>query len=420
MDIPHARADTEVVARLVQGGEHLHAVAGSLDGGDIRVEVADRTDELVELGVAHVGVDLSLRSHAGGSQAEGAHGPLQVRRLLSLAQRQQLADGWLVDLNNLRTSGDEVVDLVAQRQGNLVGGLAQRLVVADEGPREHRHRTGEHALDRLVGQLLGLLEPGDSHRLRTTDVAEQDWRTDAAGTVGLHPRVLGGVVALQLLGEVLHHVVALRLTVDEDVQVQLLLALDDVRDLVAHRLGVLLLSDLALAQLRARLADLGGLREGADRGGRQRREVQLLLLGLATLLDVTSVAVLLGDLGGALADLVVVGQLGGRAGLHGLAGLGQRLLVGLGALAAQDAGEQGDLADLLLAECQPAAQLVAQGGLAGQGVRHVQQGRGGGDGDRAALGQRLQGLQGSVQVGAPDVAAVDDAGDQQLFAGPAR
>src|SRR5699024_4185804 len=93
VDVPHTRANTQVVARLVQGGEHLHAVAGCLDGGDIRVEVADRSDELVELGVAHVGVDLSLRSHAGGSQAEGAHGPLQVRRLLSLAQRQQLADG---------------------------------------------------------------------------------------------------------------------------------------------------------------------------------------------------------------------------------------------------------------------------------------------------------------------------------------
>src|SRR5699024_7198194 len=103
----------------------------------------------------------------------------------------------------------------------------------------------------------------------------------------------------------------------------------------------------------------------------------------------------------------------------GLAGLGQRLLVGPGALAAQDAGEEGDLADLLLAECQPAAQLVAQGGLAVQGVRHVQQGRGGGDGDRAALSQRLQGLQGGVQVGAPDVAAVDHACDQQFFAGPA-
>ena len=48
----------------------------------------------------------------------------------------------------------EVGDLVAQRERDLVGGLAERLVVAHERPREDRDRTGEHALDRLLGQGL--------------------------------------------------------------------------------------------------------------------------------------------------------------------------------------------------------------------------------------------------------------------------
>ena len=419
MDVPHARADTQVVARVVQCGEHLHAVAGCFDGGDVRVEVANSADELIELRVAHVRVDLRLRFNARGRQAEGADSPLQVGRLVCFLQWQQLADGGLVDLDDLRTSVDEVADLVAQGQRHLVGGVAEWLVITDEGPCEHRDWAGEHALHWLVGQLLGFLEPRYGHGVRTANVAEQDWRTDAAGTVRLDPRMLGGVVALELLGEVLNHVVALWFAVDEHVEAEVFLALDDVCDFVDHGLVVLLFGELTLAQRGACLADLGGLREGADRRGWQWWQVQFCLLRGAAFFDVAAVAVGFGDFRGALADLGVVRQFGSLSGRHCLTRCGQRLRVFLGLLAAQCAGEECDFLDLLCTECEPAAQFVAQRGFAVEGVWHVQQGCGGGDGDWAAGGEGLQGVQRGVQVGAPDVASVDDANDQQFFTSPA-
>ncbi len=110
--------------------------------------------------------------------------------------------------------------LVADRQRDLVGGVGQRLVVADERPRQDRHRAGQHALDRLVGQRLRVGGPVDRHRRGPGDVTVEDRRAHAAAAVGLHPAVLGGGEAVQLLGEVLHHVVALRLAVHQHVQAE--------------------------------------------------------------------------------------------------------------------------------------------------------------------------------------------------------
>ena len=66
------------------------------------------------------------------------------------AQREQLAQRGLVHLDDGDAGGLEVGDLVAQGEADLVGGVAERLVVADERPREDRHRAGEHALDGLA------------------------------------------------------------------------------------------------------------------------------------------------------------------------------------------------------------------------------------------------------------------------------
>ena len=84
------------------------------------------------------------------------------------------------------------------------------------------------------------------------DVAEQDRRAHVARAVGLHPGVLGEDVALHLLGEVLDHVVALGLAVDEDVEADLLLEADHALDLGAHAALVLGLVDLALREASAR------------------------------------------------------------------------------------------------------------------------------------------------------------------------
>lgn len=112
----------------------------------------------------------------------------------------------------------EVRDLVAQCQAYLVGGLAQRLVVAHEAPREDRDRTGEHALDGLVRERLGVRGPVDGDRLRPRDVAPQDRRTRAARAVRLHPAVARDREPVEVLREVLDHVVALGLAVHQHVR----------------------------------------------------------------------------------------------------------------------------------------------------------------------------------------------------------
>ena len=66
--------------------------------------MVDRVDDDVELGVAQVGVDLGGGGRPSGGQAEGADGPLQVGGAVGAPQRQGLADGGLVDLDDADTA----------------------------------------------------------------------------------------------------------------------------------------------------------------------------------------------------------------------------------------------------------------------------------------------------------------------------
>ena len=87
------------------------------------------------------------------------------------------------------------------------------------------------------------------------------------------------VEAFEVLGEVLDHVVALGLAVHQDVVAELFLQLHNALDLVLHELLVLLVGEVALVVAGTGRTDFGGLREGADGGGGQRRQVQGLFLG---------------------------------------------------------------------------------------------------------------------------------------------
>ena len=117
-----------------------------------------------------------------------------------------------------------------------------------------------------------------------SDVTKENRRPHAATAVGLHPAVLGGEESVQLLGEILHHVVAFRFAVHQHIEAEMLLQLDHIGDLSLHPAGVLGLVDLAGDQRRAGLTDLDGLRKRPDRRGRQRRQMQPCVLLLATLL----------------------------------------------------------------------------------------------------------------------------------------
>ena len=146
-------------------------------------------------------------------------------------------------------------------RASLAARLAARLVVAHERPLEHRDRPGEHALDRLPRERLRIGDPVHGHGGGSVKVAVDDGRLDGAGAVALHPAVRGGDVALQLLAEVLNHVVAFRLAVNEHVQTGLLLETDGALDLLADEVLVLLGGEFAAVAARTRLSNLRRLRE---------------------------------------------------------------------------------------------------------------------------------------------------------------
>ena len=233
--------------------------------------------------IAQVRVDLRLVAHAGRSQAEGVHRPLQIRGPVRAAQRQPLAQRRLVDLNQPDARRFEIDRLVADAQGDLQSGVAPRLIVADERPLQDRHRTGEHPLHRPRSERLRVLAPANRHRPRAGDVAEEDRRLDAQRPVALHPAVGRLCKALQLLAEILDHVGPLELAVDQHVQPDLFLKADCPLDLFFAEVFVAFERPLAGLQRGAGLADFAGLRERADGGRGEQRQREAASLGLAAL-----------------------------------------------------------------------------------------------------------------------------------------
>src|SRR5665811_595363 len=115
--------------------------------------------------------------------------------------------------------------------------------------------------------------------------------------IGLHPAVLGDGEAVQMLGKILHHVVAFGLAVHDDIQADLLLQVDNVLDLGLHEADVLGLAQDVPGQLCAASTDVAGLWERADRRGGQERQVKShLLRGEAIRIRAT------GEVRGAYAD----------------------------------------------------------------------------------------------------------------------
>ncbi|CAB5623335.1 Uncharacterised protein [Pseudomonas aeruginosa] len=412
MDVVDARTDLVRVVELLEGLQQLHVRTRSLDGDHVGVHGGDGLDHIVELAVAHVRMDLGFVADSGGAQAEGLGGPLQIVRPGVAAQRQAFAESRLVDLHDPDAGGLQVDHFVADRQGQLARLHLARHVLAREGPHQHGHRAGQHALHHLVGKALGVPDPLHGHGPRTAQVAIDHRRLHAARAVALHPAEAGEDVAVQLLGEVLDHVVALGLAVHQHVQPQLLLDLHRMADLAVHRLDVLGLAQLALLERLAGQADRRGLREGADGGGRERRQVES--------------GALPGDaFGERRAALGVAGLDRGQARLHGrLVDSRRRSAAGLdrtalfqggkhlgGVRLSGGTGQHRDFAALLHGEGQPALQLGVQPVFALQVHRAVQQRAG--RRDPQPLAQALPGMahhfQGFLQVAAPDVASVDQA-----------
>lgn len=419
MDVVNTGANVTRVGLVDEDLEELSIRLAVLNGQDIGIESGNGVEEVLELGVAEVRVDLSAIGDTSSGQLEGVNSPLKVGNTgVTGAEGKTLTESGLVDLDHSDASGLKVNNLVAESESELLSldGLVD--IVTGERPTQTSDGTSEHTLHGLGGDGSGVLRLLDGHRSRAGDITDDDRRTHAAGAVRLNPGVGGENVTSEALTEVLHHVVTLGLTVDEDIEIELLLDLDDQLDLLLDELLVLLRSDLTLGELVTLNADLLGLREGTNGGGGEKRELEGLgLLGVTLGEGRLAVVHLRGDSGLAGLDSGVVGAGRISASLNRL-GVGLELLTDSGRAVGDSLGDDDNLGGLLNSEGEPVADLGIKVLLAGESVGDVKEGAGGGNNDTVLaelLNSVLDLLNGGLEVGLPDVTAIDNTGGEDLL-----
>ncbi len=87
MDIVNPGADGVGVVVAFEGFEQIQLRAGGLDGDDVGIEAGNVLDDVIELGIAHVGVDLRGVANPVGAQAKARHRPVEVGCLLGFFER---------------------------------------------------------------------------------------------------------------------------------------------------------------------------------------------------------------------------------------------------------------------------------------------------------------------------------------------
>ncbi|CUS45296.1 hypothetical protein MGWOODY_Smn2480 [hydrothermal vent metagenome] len=199
----------------------------------------------------------------------------------------------------------------------------------------------------------------------------------------------------------------------QHIEADLLLPLDRRGGLDAQELLIGEVVDLALDIGGTRLAHLGRLREGADRRGRKARQAEPSLLRRPAI----------GERRGALRhagidrrqprrDPGIVDQRRGPARCHRRARRCQRFGDRLGTVI-QRLGQHGQLADLLHGKGKPLPDLRIERGLDREIDRDVKQRAGWREDQVAFRRDRRDTIDQHIEIGAPDVAAVDHAERQQ-------
>lgn len=206
------------------------------------------------------------------------------------------------------------------------------------------------------------------------------------------------------------HVVALRLTVDQNVQVKVLLELDNLADLLLDEFLVLLSGNLALGELVALNADLLGLGEGTNCGSGEQGQLDGLgLLSNAGSEGRLAEVVSLSNSGLAGLDRGVVSALGSSARLDGL-GVGLKLSGNGSRALSNSLADNNHFLELLDSEAEPVTDLRVKLLLALEGVGNMQKRRGSGNDDTVLsklLNSSLDLLNSSLEVGLPDITSID-------------
>jgi hypothetical protein len=92
-------SDVAGVGLVNEDLEELGVGSRVLNGEHISIKGGDGVEEVLELGVAEVGVDLGRVLNTGGGKLEAVHGPVQVGfTLLAAAKGQTLTESGLIDL----------------------------------------------------------------------------------------------------------------------------------------------------------------------------------------------------------------------------------------------------------------------------------------------------------------------------------
>jgi hypothetical protein len=73
---------------MFEGIQQLHVSLGSFDRDDISIQALNGCEDIIEIGVAEVGVGLELVSDTSSGQLEGVDGPSQVGIPVGAAQRE--------------------------------------------------------------------------------------------------------------------------------------------------------------------------------------------------------------------------------------------------------------------------------------------------------------------------------------------
>ena len=110
------------------------------------------------------------------------------------------------------------------------------------------------------------------------DIAKDDGRLHTAGAITLHPSVGRENKSLQPFPEVFHHVIAFEFPMHKDIDTELFLEADTLGRLFFQEGGVIGFGEFPLLEAGTGVADIGGLREGTDRGGREERKTQSPML----------------------------------------------------------------------------------------------------------------------------------------------
>lgn len=384
------------------------------------IKSSNSIEDIVEVRVAHVGVDLGVVTDARGGETEAGDGPLEVSVPVSAADGQTLTDGRLINLYAGNTSSLEVDNLVAESKTDLGAEILRRDIVTDERPLHHGDGTSQHTLHGLRGQRLGVLDLVDGHGTTAGDITKDDRGLDATGTVRDDPTVLSEVVTVEEVTKVLNHVVTLGLTMDEDVKANLLLELNNLLHLGLDESIVVGIGELTLVVLLAGDTDLLGLGERANGGGGEERKLELLDLGVTAGREGRgTLPGLGGDLGNTVTDLGVDGLGRGATGLDS-GSIGRECLLHRLRALVNGLGNGGDLRDLLNREREPREELgvgsldlLLERGRVGRVGKRAR----GGDEDtvRAEGGDGLLGKGNGVgKVVDPDVTAIDETKREDL------